>query len=477
MEAERKGAAFAGRALHVYPAVVHPDVFVHQMEADARPRPAVFGIEAVEQIRDVFRLDAGAVILDDNRHPRFGDGKLHRDAPSFRRELEGVGEQVDNHLLDHIGVEPDTAFFRIGGKEIVDVAYLRHAVEIGFHFAGEGDDLRLAYLQFLLLVLDLAEVEYLVDHPEQATGILMDQLEVRQVGRVVEQADQLVQRSQDQGERRTYLVGDVREELELGGGHLFYLGIEGDQLAALFLLFLVYLTQFAVGEPYLPVDIKDVDRQGDKADHQQRNHPDGAPEEEETVQQLVHTGALRLDTLLVIQQPFGLQQEATGGFLVDDAAMQGDKGVDRFAVDQSHGGTYNLFASGRIEERGVDASVGDGLQTGFGYGVHTDNRQAFPLGGVCREEILAGGDRHDIVMGKHKVDGLGKFHLPETSGGYILFPFAFHRDESQVLALREGIPETVVTLLCGGRAFRTPYFEDCGIWRQVAGGIFPGGHP
>ena len=62
--------------------------------------------------------------------------------------------------------------------------------------------------------------------------------------------------------------------------------------------------------------------------------------------------------------------------------MQRNIFIDRFAVDQLHGGPYNLLASGRIEKRGIDTPVGYGLQAGFGYGIHPDNREQFSFGGI-----------------------------------------------------------------------------------------------
>ena len=67
-------------------------------------------------------------------------------------------------------------------------------------------------------------------------------------------------------------MGYIGKELEFGGCHLFYLRIQGYQFTALFFLFLINLTQFAVFKPYLTVNIEYIDRQRNEANHQKHDN-------------------------------------------------------------------------------------------------------------------------------------------------------------------------------------------------------------
>ena len=91
MEAECKGCPYAGLALHIDLAVMHLDILADQMQPDAGSRTAVFRIEAVEEIREVFGADSGAVIFHGNRHPFVRNRQFHGYASFLRRKLESVG--------------------------------------------------------------------------------------------------------------------------------------------------------------------------------------------------------------------------------------------------------------------------------------------------------------------------------------------------------------------------------------------------
>ena len=67
-------------------------------------------------------------------------------------------------------------------------------------------------------------------------------------------------------------MGYIGKELEFGGCHLFYLRIQRYQFTALFFLFPINLTQFAVFKPYLTVNIEYIDRQRNEANHQKHDN-------------------------------------------------------------------------------------------------------------------------------------------------------------------------------------------------------------
>ncbi len=93
-------------------AVIVPPCSSTRWRAMASPRPSPRRAESCESpwrkpIEDEgyeVRGDAGAVVLHHDRHALVPPADPHRDVPAATGELDGVGEQVPEHLLEAVGV-------------------------------------------------------------------------------------------------------------------------------------------------------------------------------------------------------------------------------------------------------------------------------------------------------------------------------------------------------------------------------------
>ncbi len=91
-------------------AALQLDEFLHERKADADALAGPAGItliEAVEDVRELIARDAGARVRDNDfgRILRDGAADADGDGAAARRELERVGEQVVDDLLDHLAIE------------------------------------------------------------------------------------------------------------------------------------------------------------------------------------------------------------------------------------------------------------------------------------------------------------------------------------------------------------------------------------
>ena len=78
-------------------------------------------------------------------------------------------------------------------------------------------------------------------------------------------------------------------------------------------------------------------------------------------------------------------------------------------------------------------------------------------------------------MGIHKINGLGKVNLFQSSGSNIITPLTLYRTKRYICTFSQSIPEAIVSLLSGGRADHSPYFKHGGIRDQLFSGIGSGG--
>jgi hypothetical protein len=93
---------------------VHLDHVTDDSQAEAQStvlacRRTVSLSESIEDIGQEFRLNAHAGIRDGNLDVAFGPAQPCLDAPSLACELDGVGQQVPDHLLHAIGIAEDDA--------------------------------------------------------------------------------------------------------------------------------------------------------------------------------------------------------------------------------------------------------------------------------------------------------------------------------------------------------------------------------
>src|SRR5678815_677928 len=110
-EAHAEGASAPEVALDGDGPAVRFDELVHERKTDAASlvRAAACAFDAVKTLEHLRQLVLG------NAAPRVGDPQLHlrialaeRDLDTpLERELEGVGEEIENELLPHLRVDVD----------------------------------------------------------------------------------------------------------------------------------------------------------------------------------------------------------------------------------------------------------------------------------------------------------------------------------------------------------------------------------
>src|SRR3954463_6152723 len=146
------------------------------------------------------------------------------DAPSSGlAELDGVGQQIEQHLDDAIDIGAHRPH-RLGELELhLDAALLEHLAHAGHRIADQRAHVDLALAPFGLARLDLRKVEHLVDEARQPLGLLRDDAEkaIALTGLDVRMLEQNLRKGADRGERRAQLVrhgGDevVLQPVELG---------------------------------------------------------------------------------------------------------------------------------------------------------------------------------------------------------------------------------------------------------------------
>ena len=236
--AQRNGYLEAG-TLDAIGAVVCLDlasVHLYECLAEVQSDAGAFNVKVaavaalVESVKESVGLlflqsDAGILYLDDGvllvlAHDE-GDGT------AIEGILHGVGEQVGNHLVEVDAVYPyrqlaigiveariflererDVALFCIETVERYDA--VQEFLELGF----------LAVQMHLVLVY-LSLVEYLVHQKQQALGVAVDGVDFLFAFGIRDSCLQLVERSHNQCQRRTDIVGGIDEELHLGFFQVF----------------------------------------------------------------------------------------------------------------------------------------------------------------------------------------------------------------------------------------------------------------
>ena len=109
--------------------------------------------------------------LDSVDEPHGGDA--HH--PAGRRELDGIGNEVQQHLFELAGVGLDLAGPNHGSLE-ADLLLRDQRLHDVAHLLGDLRDRDLLKTELHLPSLDLGEVEDVVDQPEQVLSARMDLL-------------------------------------------------------------------------------------------------------------------------------------------------------------------------------------------------------------------------------------------------------------------------------------------------------------
>ena len=173
-------------------------------------------IETVEELAWV-ALDAHTIInhLQDSCL-RIGIlGYTHLNLTTIVGVLEGVREQIVDHLIDGLTIEPHTEFIERRRIAEVDMTLvgsifvrLEQVAHILYHIG-------FLALQLHLLAVHLTDIKYLVHQILHALGVMLDGLQLVGYLWVEVALQQFVQRTHDERQRRADIVGGVDEELHL----------------------------------------------------------------------------------------------------------------------------------------------------------------------------------------------------------------------------------------------------------------------
>ena len=174
--------------------------------------------EAVEDRLEHVGRDADPRVLDGHGHGLVLVLDVDRDLAALVRELQGVGEQVEDDLLELVRVEGQID--GVGGVLVIepDLLLVGQGLDRGQEGRDELDEIDDLHLEPHLALLELVQVEEVVDELEQLVAVALHRLEG-----VLERRRQLahpafedgLERGQHQRERRPELVIDVGEELRL----------------------------------------------------------------------------------------------------------------------------------------------------------------------------------------------------------------------------------------------------------------------
>src|SRR6516164_7266843 len=104
----RKRAALSERALYPHATTVQSDEFLNECQSDpcAFVRPGVDTLDAMKALEHTLALvvgDAHACVTDLQFHCAFHGLQRNRNL-ALERELEGVGEQIQNDLFPHVTI-------------------------------------------------------------------------------------------------------------------------------------------------------------------------------------------------------------------------------------------------------------------------------------------------------------------------------------------------------------------------------------
>ena len=191
-----------------------------QVESDASTHVTVVHgrgtlIETLEDLLELLFGDLLAVVADGDMSLLVVVRQADHDLTTRRRELKGVGEDIDDDLIKLLAIDPDT--------EIVDIVLIfeRHLLggglmlEEGVDIGDEGHEIGLRHAHHHLSLVNLTEVHHLIDQTQDALGVttdgLIDTLAMR-IGLVLDQREQ---GCHDERHRCTDLMTDVHEEAQL----------------------------------------------------------------------------------------------------------------------------------------------------------------------------------------------------------------------------------------------------------------------
>jgi hypothetical protein len=197
--------------------------------AFVREREPLAGVHLREELEEAplpLLGDARPVVLHRNARAPRARGDRQRDCLALRRVLQRVREEVEDDLLERVRLDVHDArcvLGRLHGED--DPLRLARRREVLPARARERRRVDGRQVPLLLARRELLEVEELVHEAQEPPRVLDRDVDAR-LAREDRLAAHLVERVQDERERRAELVGDVLEEVRL-------LAIELDELGGL----------------------------------------------------------------------------------------------------------------------------------------------------------------------------------------------------------------------------------------------------
>src|SRR5688572_20549816 len=177
---------------------------------------AVLLAKAIEHVREERGLDALAVVAHADFRIPVSSGQAHLDVPAAIRELDGVREEIADHLLQTRRISAYRADRGIQERRDLDALALR----CGLHrFDGALDDaphVETAELEGDLAAHDAGNVEQVLDEPALRARVAIDRLYRALASGIVELAGtQQRDPPEDRVQRRAQLVRHRRQEFVL----------------------------------------------------------------------------------------------------------------------------------------------------------------------------------------------------------------------------------------------------------------------
>ena len=226
---QREARAFSRCAFHRDFSFVQVHITFDQMQSDTAAGihgMALCAFALVETHENVFQVlgrDAYAGVADGDADAvrtfacrgDFLPSRLYGDETAFGGELHGVGKQVVQHACHLFCIQTEQVFLperALAGQS--DVPFVGEWAEMVHVVFDERFDLHGRQFQLFAFLFQTAEIEQLVDKPEQVAGVTEYLFQFAFEGGVAGFADEQFERGDDERERRAQLVADVGEEAE-----------------------------------------------------------------------------------------------------------------------------------------------------------------------------------------------------------------------------------------------------------------------
>ena len=206
---------------------------LHQVESDSASTGrlhfrAVHLIETLEDVLLLLIADSLAVIgYADAQHVvsmvfhlyTQGYGKSNRNRTSVRGELVGVTEEIIDNLAHLVCIKGHEQLGSIRLERQIHLIISQNSERIA-DIVHEAYDVHTGKRQLLLVLVELAEIQNLVDQIQQSGCITMNQFELSALLRVALIPNHGNKRRDNQGERSSKLVAHIGKEVELQLVHL-----------------------------------------------------------------------------------------------------------------------------------------------------------------------------------------------------------------------------------------------------------------